>query len=304
MRLKLPIRSCALLTNAMRICFTRLMTHLFTFLLALLASPFCAGATTSGLAPGQTGQTASDAQRDDPEAMYLRLFDLIDADGDGVASLADIFDALDLKRAEARQVKRVRALDANGDGKVTRTEAVAGVRAEIAYQTQRRLNTDADGDGEVTPIEYSLAVPDPDGKADSSGLTTMQRSAFKADDLDGDGRLTRAEIQTRLSRSYASSYWALRMAVRSRRADSNRDGLLDEREFAQLIGKPVGGSFFEDIRKSLITSWEKDGKLTVQNLQILFVRMNETERIEAEKRMAAFEERLKSQTGPDGRTDQ
>jgi Ca2+-binding EF-hand superfamily protein len=302
--MKLLIRSWAQLMNASRECPGRLTASLFTFLLVLLAFPFCAGATTSGLAPGQTGQTASDAQRDDPEAMYLRLFDLIDVDGDGVAPLADIFDALDLKRAEARQVKRVRALDANGDGKVTRAEAVAGVRAEIAYQTQRRLSTDADGDGEVTPIEYSLAVPDPDGKADSSGLTPMQQSAFKADDLDGDGRITRAEIQTRLSRSYASNYWALLMAVRARRADGNRDGLLDEQEFARLIGKTVGGSFFDDIRKSLATSWEKGGKLTVQNLQILFVRMNETERIDAEKRMAAFEERLKSQARPEGGTDQ
>jgi Ca2+-binding EF-hand superfamily protein len=234
----------------------------------------------------------------------LRIFDLIDVDGDGVAPLADIFDALDLKRAEARHVKRVRALDANGDGKVTRTEVVAGVRAEIAYQTQRRLNTDADGDGEVTPIEYSLAVSDPDGNADSSGLTPKQRSAFKADDLDGNGIITRAEIETRLRRSYASNNWALLMAVRARRADGNRDGLLDEQEFAMLIGKPVGGSFFDDIRKSLATSWEKGGKLTVQNLQILFVRMNETDRIEAEKRMAAFEEGLKSQARPEGRTDQ
>jgi Ca2+-binding EF-hand superfamily protein len=302
--MKLPIRSWALLTNARSGRSARLTAHLFTFLLVLLAFPFCAGATTSGLAPGQTGQTASDAQRDDPEAMFLRLFDLIDVDGDGVAPLADIFDALDLKRAEARLVKRVRALDANGDGKVIRAEVVAGVRAEIVYQTQRRISTDADGDGEVTPIEYSLAVSDPDGKADSSGLTPMQQSAFKADDLDGNGRITRAEIQTRLRRSYASNYWALLMAVRARRADSNRDGLLDEQEFAMLIGKAVGGSFLEDIRKSLVMSWEKGGKLTVQNLQILFIRMNETERIEAEKRVTAFEERLKSQARPEGGTDQ
>jgi Ca2+-binding EF-hand superfamily protein len=285
----LPISSSDLSAKARRECFPRLTMHLFTFLLVLS----CTGATTSGATEDQTGQTASDAQRDDPEAMYLRLFDLIDADGDGVVSLADIFDTLNLRRAEARQVKRMRALDANGDGKVTRAEAVAGIRAEIAYQTQRRLNTDADGDGEVTPIEYSLAVPDPDGIADSSGLTPLQQSAFKADDLDGNGRLTRAEIQTRLRRSYASGYWALLMAVRASRADSNRDGSLDEQEFARLMGKAVGGSFWEDVRKSLSTSWEKDGKLTVQNLQILFARMNETERIEAEKRMAVFEEQLR-----------
>jgi hypothetical protein len=51
-------------------------------------------------------------------------------------------------------------------------------------------------------------------------------------------------------------------------------------------------------------SGAQDGKLTVQNLQVLFVRMNETERIEAEKRMAAFEERLNSQARPEGKNDQ
>jgi Ca2+-binding EF-hand superfamily protein len=298
MQVNLTIRPADLLTNARRECSLRLKARLLTFLLVFLAPTFSVGATASG-----SGQTVQAASNDDPEAMYLRLFDLIDADGNGVVPLADIFEVLDLKRAEARQVKRVRALDANGDGKVTRAEVVSGTRAEIAYQTQRRLNTDADGDGEVTPIEYSLAVPDPDGKADASGLTPLQQSSFKADDLDGNGRLTRAEIETRLRRAYAGSYRALLMAVRARCADGNQDGLLDEQEFVLLIGKSVGGSFLEEIRKSLAMSWEKDGKLTVQNLQILFVRMNEIERIEAEKRMAAFEEKLKSQAGPKGSPD-
>lgn len=304
MQVNLLTRSSVLLTEAKRQCSAHLTARLFTFVLMLLASPFCAGAAISGLAPAQTGQTASDAKWHDPVAMFLRLFDLLDTDGDGVAPLSDIFDALDLKRAEARQVKRMRALDGNDDGKVTRAEVVAGVRAEIAYQTRRRLNTDADGDGELTPIEYALAVPDPDGKADSSGLTPLQQSAFKADDLDGNGRLTRAEIETRLARAYAGSYWALLMAVRARRADNNQDGVIDEREFALLIGKPVGEQLSEDVRKRLVMTGAKDGKLTVQNLQILFVRMNETERGEAEKRMADFEERLNSQARPEGKTDQ
>jgi Ca2+-binding EF-hand superfamily protein len=293
-----------LLTETIKQYPARPIAHLLAFVLVLLAPPFCAGEATSGLAPGQTSQTASDAERADPQAMFLRLFDLIDADGDGVAPLADIFDALDLKRAEARQVKRVRALDADGDGKVTRAEVVAGVRAELAYQTQRRLNTDADGDGELTPIEYSLAVSDPDGKADAGGLTPLQRSAFKADDLDGNGRITRAEIETRLARAHAGGYWALLMAVRARRADNNQDGVIDEQEFALLIGKSVAERLLEDIRKQVPMSGAMDGKLTIQNLQILFIRMNETERIEAEKRMAALGERLNSHAKPWGKTDQ
>jgi Ca2+-binding EF-hand superfamily protein len=253
---------------------------------------------------GQTSQPLSAARRDDPVAMYMRLFDLLDPDRDGVTPLADIFEALDLKRAEARQIKRVRALDANSDGKVTRSEAVAGIRAEIEYQTRRRLNNDADGDGELTSLEYALSVPDPEGKADSSGLTPLQQSSFKADDLDGNGRITRMEIETRVARAHAGSYWALGMAVRARRADIDQDGLIDEREFAPLIGKPIGEQLSGDDRKRIAMTGARDGRLTVQNLQILFIRMNETERIEAEKRMAAFEERFNSQPRPQEKIDQ
>jgi Ca2+-binding EF-hand superfamily protein len=251
---------------------------------------------------GQANHSSA-AQRDDPVAMFLRLFDLLDADGDGVTPLVDIFDALDLKRAEARQVKRVRALDANSDGKVTRAEVIAGVRAEVEYQIRRRLNTDADGDGELASLEYALSVPDPEGKADSSGLTPLQQSAFKADDLDGNGRITRLEIETRISRAHAGSYWALRMAVRTRRGDINHDGVIDEREFALLMGKPAGEQLSEAERKRLAMTGASDGRLTVQNLQILFMRMDETGRIEAEKRMVAFEERLNSQVRPEGKND-
>jgi Ca2+-binding EF-hand superfamily protein len=260
--------------------------------------------TASRQQAGQASQPSSSTARwDDPVAMFLRLFDLLDADGDGVAPLADIFESLDLKRAEARQVKRVRALDANSDGKVTRAEAVAGVQAEIEYQTRRRLNNDADGDGQLTSLEYALSVPDPEGKADSSGLTPLQQSAFKADDLDGNGRITRIEIEARVARGYAGSYWALLMALRARRADIDRDGLIDEREFALIIGKSAGEQLSEDDRKRLAVTGASDGRLTVQNLQVFFIRMNETERGEAEKRITAFEERLNSKQRPEGKND-
>ncbi|HKX27276.1 MAG TPA: hypothetical protein VJ302_06255 [Blastocatellia bacterium] len=234
----------------------------------------------------------------DPVAMFMKLFDRLDEDRDGVVPLADLFEALNLKDAEARQIRRVRALDGNGDGKVSHDEAVAGVKAEIEYQTQRRMNTDADGDDELTPIEYALGVADPDGQANASGLTPLQQEAFKGDDLDGNGRITRTEMRTRVSIAYAGSYWALTMAVRARRADLNRDGAIDEQEFALLEGGPAGEPLSEDGRKRFRLSEAKNGRLTVENLRLLFIRMNEPARVEAERRMAAFEKGLEARPNP------
>src|SRR5688572_8919881 len=67
---------------------------------------------------GRPPASASFAQDLDAAAVFLKLFDLLDKDGDGSLPLSEIFDALELQQAEARQVKRVRALDRNGDGKV------------------------------------------------------------------------------------------------------------------------------------------------------------------------------------------
>jgi Ca2+-binding EF-hand superfamily protein len=226
----------------------------------------------------------------DAVATFLKLFEALDTDRDGVVPLAHLFDALNLQQAEARQVKRARALDGNGDGKVTRAEAIASVHAEITYQTNRGMNTDADGDDTLTPLEYSLSYADPNGKADASGLTPAQQRGFQQDDLNGDGKVTRAEIETRVVRSYASSYWAQAMAVRARRADRNGDGLIDESEFAGLEGAPLT----PDAQERFRAAGAKDGQLAVQNTMFLFIRLNETQRAAAEKRLEEFESQLKA----------
>lgn len=267
------------------------MNFIVRYMLALLLCTAPTYARQSKSPLGQTNQRASAAQQSDPVAMLLQLFTYLDQDGDGVVLLADLFDALDLQHAEARQVNRARALDRNNDGRLTRAEVDAGVNAEIAYQTQRRMNTDADGNGELTPAEYALAVADPNGKADASGLTPLQRSAFNYDDLNGDGKVRRVEIETRLAAAYTESYWALWMAVRARRADRNRDGLLDEQEFAQIDGNDNT----EALRQRFVAAGAKEGKLTVQNLQLLFLRLPVAERTAAENQMTAFEARFKAQ---------
>ena len=168
-------------------------------------------------------------------AMFLQVFDYIDEDRDGVVPLADLFRALHLERAEARQIKRIRQLDQDSDGLVTRAEAEAGVRAEAEYQVMRTLNTDANGDGTVSPREFSLSYPDTSGEtADAEGLTPAQRSGFQRLDTDRDGRATRAEVEEVIDQSYSRLYWAQWMAARVRQLDRDGDGFLNEIERAPL----------------------------------------------------------------------
>jgi len=231
------------------------------------------------------------AKAADAAVQFLKLFDTLDEDRDGVVPLPGIFDALNLQYAEARQVKRTRALDGNGDGKVTRAEASAGIHAEIVYQTNRGMNTDVDGDDALTPQEYALSYADPNGKAEAHGLTPAQMRGFRDDDLNGDGKVTRAEIETRVAQSYASSYWTQWLAVRARRADRNRDGAIDEAEFAALEGL---SALTPEAQQRFQAAGAKDGKLPVQNTQALFSRLlNDAQRAAVEKHLDEFEAKVK-----------
>ena len=224
----------------------------------------------------------------DAIASLQKLFDVIDADGDGKVPLAVIFDALAMQEAEARQVKSIRGLDVNGDGVVTRAEAATGFRAQMEYQVSRVMNTDADGDGSLTPLEYSLSFPDPNGKAGSDGLTPAQARAFKTYDANGDGKLTRAEVEDVVNRSYESSFWRQRIGMRARKADRNGDKFLDESEFEFLEGKPLT----EQARKRFETAGAKDGRLRTAAVSLLFLATDINGRDEVEKSMDLFEKRL------------
>lgn len=183
----------------------------------------------SGLLPGE-GPEAADGPISAP-AMFLRVFDYIDENHDGVVPLADFFRVLDLQQAEARQIKRIRKLDQDSDSLVTRAEAEAGVHAQVEYQVQRTLSTDANGDGMVSPREYALSYPDTSGEtADADGLTPAQRRGFRRIDTDSDGRTTQAEVERVIGESYARWYWSQWMAARAQHLDRDGDGFLDESE--------------------------------------------------------------------------
>lgn len=212
---------------------------------------------------------------------FLRLFDTLDTDRDGKVPLPVVFDALQMEKAEARQVKSIRGWDVNADGIVTRSEAEAGVRSQLVYQTDRGINTDADGDGALTPEEYALSYPDPNGKADESGVTAAQRKAFQQDDLDRDGKVTRREIEMRVDQGYRTSYVAQWIALRAKAADKDGDGMLNETEFAAISG---AGSV-EASLALFAKAGAKNGRLSPRGLYLWYFRATPSERQAVEKQL-------------------
>jgi Ca2+-binding EF-hand superfamily protein len=99
--------------------------------------------------------------------------------------------------------KKMQAIDKNGDGKISREEAAAYPRLVKRFDA-----VDANKDGFVTPQEMKAAHV----KATAAKL--------KAIDANGDGQLSRAEVDAK----------APRLAKRFDAIDTNKDGYLSKEE--------------------------------------------------------------------------
>lgn len=116
------------------------------------------------------------AGQGDRGAMFLEMFDAIDADQDGKVTLAEM---------EAHRTAMFTAHDANGDGKMDAEELSARQLARfsetLADRTARMIdNRDADGDG-------SLSLAELDAGPGQRGFARM--------DTDNDGAISKAELE-------------------------------------------------------------------------------------------------------------
>lgn len=107
----------------------------------------------------------------------------------------------------------LKAADANGDGVLTRDEA-------LAFAAQRFDRLDADHDGRLTADEVRAS------------FRQKRAERWKKLDTDGDGRISKAEAQAN----------APRLAARFDKLDANGDGFLTPEELRAGFRHRHGGS--------------------------------------------------------------
>jgi Ca2+-binding EF-hand superfamily protein len=150
-----------------------------------------------------------EAMERNPDRMERQALDLIAGFGgpDGLIA-AGIEDHIALERAEARAsaLRRMLAMDLDGDGTVTRAELAVAQRAASATQRgrlERQFTTaDADGDGRADPAELMADAEAAALRALDEGEADLLRSLMTLD-VDGDGALTGREVATALARAQA-----------------------------------------------------------------------------------------------------
>jgi Ca2+-binding EF-hand superfamily protein len=160
---------------------------------------------------------------DDGLAAFDRLLKRGDASGDGkldaeeLRALGEKVRKLGGGAGGQANRQRLRAMDADGDGVVTREE----------YQGPAALfeRLDADEDGVLRGGELRAAAP-------AAGAAAMTR--VRAMDRDGDGRVTREEFSGR--------------PQLFERLDSNKDGVIDDQDRQARGGRPGRGAARPDRR--------------------------------------------------------
>jgi Ca2+-binding EF-hand superfamily protein len=162
--------------------------------LACSALALAIGAST---VPAAAQQAGSD---DGPPERMERMFEMLDADGDGAVTREEF---------EAAPSRRIAGMDADGDGQVSKAEleAVMVERAKARAEAMM-ARIDADGDGAASVEEFEKA-------GGSERRERRREKMFERIDVDDDGAVTRAE---------AEAAWA-RMAERHRDGRGHGKGM-------------------------------------------------------------------------------
>jgi len=184
--------------------------------------------------------------------------------------------------------------DSNNDGAIDANEMKAGLTNSGVLLTDQEIETifavaDCDGDGEVSLEEFvqllcpSVASPTSGGGGVSvvgkfRGMyKTIEevRTAFSAFDADGDGNISRNELEAGMTRGGLFS--AQEAAKVFELADINGDGEIDVVEFvqlmfpnaAELISSLKQKFTTEDQVRAIFASWDsdKDGQISFSELQ-------------------------------------
>ncbi len=182
-------------------------------------------------------------------------FDRFDANGDGLIEEAEVQKMLHARAAERKPpaieqvLARLKAADANGDGKLSKEEVPERFR-------QRFDRADANGDGKLDEAELKAAVKTLLHRAGEGATVERVLKRLMESDADGDGKISKSEAPERMAKHFD-------------RLDANSDGQLDQTELKRLAekiaaraAKATGGAVAEQLRKLKAADRDGDGKLS------------------------------------------
>lgn len=251
---------------------------------------------TSGLNCGAGRLRADDEVLQAVDELYQAL----DEDQDGAISFETLARAMGQKIEVAKFDARIMAMyamfDPNFDKKVERSEFDKGQKALMDMQLDRSFGTDANGDNQLSRKEHALGIPDANGEKQENGFTARQNERFDAADTDGDGRITKAEIEGNLLDQLVETYQAMRLNHGLLRCDTNDDGDLELAEFAKLY------EWDEDPASSAKAAFESyeptEGKLTNRQAYTKHINANREQRYDIESRikLLSLDRRIASAT--------
>jgi len=125
---------------------------------------------------------AADHLSGDQLAELTRQFEMIDKDGDGLVPKQDMIDALASTLQELR--------DAPGENEVLEADVAALVNSKSKVTALVNL-MDTDGDGKISYSDFLAAAAD----ANMSSCTALCWEAFRSIDRDGNGNISKRELQ-------------------------------------------------------------------------------------------------------------
>jgi len=139
------------------------------------------------------------------------------------------------KSEQERLAKIFKALDDNGDGKLSKIEILSGYEEHFGKHLDEdeldRLfdSVDIDKSGFIDYSEFIMATMNEKKNVSEDKL----RSAFKIFDQDGNGTITHQEIKSVLGASSAISDEAVDEIIKQ--VDKNNDGEIQFEEFCELM---------------------------------------------------------------------
>ncbi|KAF8719932.1 hypothetical protein HU200_024698 [Digitaria exilis] len=149
-----------------------------------------------------------------------------------------------LQQQGSGEMERVfRKFDANGDGRISRSELAAlfesvGHAATDEEVSRMMEEADADGDGYISLPEFAAVMQA--APADDAAFEEDLRHAFMVFDADGNGLITPAEL-ARVLRGIGEAATVAQCRRMIQGVDRNGDGLVSFDEFKLMMA--AGGGF-------------------------------------------------------------